>query len=409
MSELYLCSIIAYTIIDSVKLMAKLANIEQSKESIIRLIFKRCDVCVETKESGIKDKKYPEVVKKGWNGKNRVLYYKIPPGLNLEKVTNCIPTMNDYFQKEVHFKYLENRRKAHFSLTILSGNLLDRIECNVEEMLKTIKSKGKGLWIPIGYSRKGLELINLADDNSAHILQGGSTGGGKSTLMRLIMVILHMLHTPQELNLWLMDLKQGNEIKMVGRNPLLVTKKCDKKEEAESFLSELWNEVLRRYELFQEYDVTSIAEYNEIAEKRMPRIILIIDEYNKLEGKPFDNTRLLTKHITGDGRSAGVHVYLSTHRPTANLVDGTLKNNFPVVVAFRCNPISARVLLGEDEWKMAMRIDPEISGRALLSYTNQVLVQVPFLSIVDTKVIMAKYQKPSLQSASGNKSIIKTA
>ena len=270
------------------------------------------------------------------------------------------------------------------------------MEITINEITNAIKRKKKGLWIPLGYSRRGLELVNLADDNSAHILQGGSTGGGKSTLTKLIMVILHLVYTTGDVALWLMDLKQGNEIKLLGKNPLLVKNKCSNKEEAESFLGSLWNEVLRRYELFQEYDVTSIDEYNEIAEKRLPRILLIIDEYNKLEGKEYNTARLLAKHITGDGRSAGVHVYLSTHRPTANLVDGTLKNNFPVTVAFRCNPVSARVLLGEDEWQMSKKIDAEIAGRALFSYTDQILLQVPLLSNADTKYIMSNYQAATI-------------
>lgn len=270
-------------------------------------------------------------------------------------------------------------------------------EITIQEIVKAIKRKGKGLWVPVGYSREGLELINLANDNSCHILQGGSTGGGKSTLMKLIMVILHLVYTSKDVVLWILDMKHGNEMKMLGKNPSLAVNRCDSPDKAESFLRQLWAEVQRRYVLLNELDATGLDEYNEIAEEKLPRIFLVIDEFGKLEGKDYDKARLLVKHITGDGRAAGVHVYLSAHRPVATLVDGTLKNNFPVVIAFRSNPISARVLLGEDDWKMAKRIDPEISGRALLSHTHQVLIQVPFLSNPYAKKLMAKYQRPIVQ------------
>ena len=79
----------------------------------------------------------------------------------------------------------------------------------------------------------------------------------------------------------------------------------------------------------------------------------------------------------------------------ANLINGTMKNNFSAVVAFRCNAVSARVLLGKDEenYKAAGMIDPDVEGRALFSFKDQVLIQVPYIDNKMIKEIMSRYQK----------------
>lgn len=125
----------------------------------------------------------------------------------------------------------------------------------------------------------------------------------------------------------------------------------------------------------------------------IPHIVCFVDELTKLEGKEFKEAREKLSKVTGEGRASGVHMIISCHRPTANLVSGTMKNNIPAVVAFRCNPVSARVLLGEDEWESSMMIDKDIEGRALFKFKDEVLVQVPYIDDDMVTEIMAHYQK----------------
>jgi len=365
----------------------------------IMLSWKRNDVCTETKERG-KDyvtKEYPRLVEKTWKGHNRVLRYKIPTGLSHSKVIKSINDIEFDLKSEVLFKLLENDPKAHFSFTILSGHLLDLINyANEAEIKPEGKEFGKGLWIPLGWSRRGLEQLNLASSNSPHLMIGGATGGGKSILGRLILAALHMRYNRDACRLWLCDLKHGNGTARLGKNPLLVDRTISDSEEVEQMMDDLSVIISERYELFKEHECDDLAAYNEeYPEKRLPRIVVYFDELTKLEGKEYKVAREKMTKVTGESRGSGVHFIISCHRPTANLISGTMKNNFSAVVAFRCNAVSARVLLGEDpeDYKAAGMIDQDVEGRALFSFKDQVLIQVPFIDNKMIRDIMSNYQK----------------
>lgn len=361
--------------------------------------WKRNDVCVETKERG-KDhvvKEYPKLVSKGWNGHNRVFKYRIPNGLKHDKLIKSINDIEFNLKSEVLFKLLENDKKAHFSLTVLSGHLQDLINYTDE----ATKLKDKGLWIPVGWSRRGLEQLNLASNNSPHLMIGGGTGAGKSIYARLILACLHMRYTRDEVRLWLCDLKHGNDIDMLGDYPLLADKIIKGPEAVEATMDELAVIIGQRYELIKSHkgasDINSLNK--KYPAKKLPHIICFVDELTKLEGKEFRVAREKMSKNVGEGRAAGVHFIISCHRPTANLVSGTMKNNIPAVVAFRCNPVSARVLLGEDEWESSMMIDKDIEGRALFKHKDEVLVQIPYIDDNAIESIMSAYQKPQTTQA----------
>jgi hypothetical protein len=373
----------------------------------IMLSWKRNDVCVETKERG-KDyvtKEYPQLVSKGWNGHNRVLKYRIPTGLKHDKLIKSINDIEFDLKSEVLFKLLENDKKAHFSLTVLSGHLKDIIMYSDEAN----HLKGKGLWIPLGWSRRGLEQLDLASNNSPHLMIGGGTGAGKSILARLILTTLHIKYTRDEVRLWLCDLKHGNDTSMLGDDPTLVDRVIIGPEAVASTMDELSKIITERYELIKAHKGCSdIKSFNKMYhQEQIPHIICFVDELTKLEGKEFREAREKMSKVTGEGRASGVHMIISCHRPTANLVSGTMKNNIPAVVAFRCNPVSARVLLGEDEWESSMMIDKDIEGRALFKFKDEVLIQVPYIDDEAVGNIMVAYQKPQKAQADSPAKVVK--
>jgi len=365
----------------------------------IMLIWKRTNMCVETLERGKEHttKEYPKLTCKIKQGHNMLYKYRIPTGLSFEKLSQSVRVIEFDLKSEILVKILENEKKAHFSLKVLSGKLLDLIKySNEAEIAPEGKNLKKGLWIPIGWSRRGLEQLDLASSNSPHLMIGGSTGSGKSILGRLIMVCLHLRYSRDECRLWLCDLKHGNGTSMIGENPLLVDRTISKPEDIFNLLSDASIEIGKRYTLFRKYKCDDLEAFNEtFPDKRLPRIVIYIDEMSKIEGKEFRETRELMTKVTGESRGAGIHFIISLFRPIASTVSGTMKNNFSAVVAFRCNPTSARVLLGEDkeDYESAMSIDKDVEGRALFKFKDEVLIQVPFIDNKMVKDIMKDYQK----------------
>jgi S-DNA-T family DNA segregation ATPase FtsK/SpoIIIE len=89
----------------------------------------------------------------------------------------------------------------------------------------------------------------------------------------------------------------------------------------------------------------NIHEYNEIASRKLPFIMLVIDELaDILEGKAANDK--LGK-IVQKSRAAGVHVIAATQRPSVNIVSGSIKANFQARLSFRLpSEADSRTVLG---------------------------------------------------------------
>lgn len=353
-------------------------------EGKIALIFKRCDIAIECKESTIRKKLYPKLVKQGWEGNNKKFYFKLPAGMTYLDVISKMPNFWDGLNAEVIPKKLEGDYKSDFTLTVLSGHLKDMVEFNLEEMLKAIKHKKGELIIPIGISRRKFETVTLSSDKTSTMLIGGMIGSGKSTLIRQILVAIHLGYTPEEVELWLCDMKENVEFSIVG-NSKFVGNKVSSPFEALGFFQELLEVTQERYRILKNYNCTDINQFNKnYPHMFMKRILLLIDEYAMLEGskdpdenKYYSACRMLVKQIVAISRASGVHTLLSTQRPSNEVLEGTLKNNLSSTCGFRMkNEVSSRILI--DDPRLA-HIDPDKPGRCILRTDRDVYVQVPYI------------------------------
>lgn len=197
-----------------------------------------------------------------------------------------------------------------------------------------------------------------------HLLVAGATGKGKSVGMNVIINSLLYKKHPSELKLVLIDPK------MVEFYPY---RKLDKHylaqvEDAENAiitdtskvvetLNSLCVEMDDRYKLLQLAEVVKITDYNELIKKKklskaeghkyLPYIIVVIDEYADLlmtAGKEIENpiARLAQK-----ARAVGIHVIIATQRPSANIITGVIKGNFPARIAYKVTSnVDSNIILG---------------------------------------------------------------
>lgn len=192
-------------------------------------------------------------------------------------------------------------------------------------------------------------FINLED--APHVLIAGQTGSGKSTCMHSIISSLLFSRYANMLNLVLIDPKQVEFSKYDGLKYYLNDSTViTKNHEVPNMLYNICGEMDWRYSKFKEKGVNNIIGYNKSLEndvsQYLTRIVVIIDEMADLIlSNPQEITTLLVR-IAQMGRAAGIHLILSTQRPSREVLPGLLKANIPVKICFKVTTaINSRVIL----------------------------------------------------------------
>ena len=102
-----------------------------------------------------------------------------------------------------------------------------------------------------------------------------------------------------------------------------------------------------RYTLLNERGVRNLQEYNAVANEKLPYYVVVIDEYGDLilQSVGRDMERAICR-IAQKARAVGIHMIISTQRPDAKIVTGSIKANFPTRIAFRTTTgTDSRVIL----------------------------------------------------------------
>ena len=205
------------------------------------------------------------------------------------------------------------------------------------------------LWVLMGKDGAGVSRWECLDQ-MPHLLVAGTTGSGKSVFLNGLLASLLVRHTPGSLLLGIIDPKVV-EFAAYDRLPHLqgrgvatdMAGAIDLMSWAVALMEErLW--------LFRGVGVKSLADYNKTAEKILPRVVLVIDEFADLIMGADRKSGLMFKEmltrLAQKARAAGVHLVLATQKPIVKVVDSLLKGNIPARVAFRVtNEVESRVIL----------------------------------------------------------------
>lgn len=193
-------------------------------------------------------------------------------------------------------------------------------------------------------------MVDLA--KAPHMLVAGATGMGKSVGLNAIVTSLLYKKHPSELKIVMVDPKK---VEFSIYSPIENHFLARLEEEDEAIITDVQKVVKTlnslcammdsRYDLLKKAKVRNIKEYNEKFKKRelnpenghefMPYIVVIIDEYGDLIMTAGKEIELPICRIAQLARAVGIHMIIATQRPTANIITGTIKANFPARIAFR--------------------------------------------------------------------------
>lgn len=250
------------------------------------------------------------------------------------------------------------------------------------------------LAIPVGISRQGLVILKLFRDEEFALLVAGMPGWGKSVFLRQALTSVVLAYEPDQVELYLIDMKRGVEFSPFHHVPHTRAWAGDLPG-ARRVLAGVLNELNRRAGLIEGASVTNITEYNKVRPKgQLPHIILAVDEYGSLGTGEKDTVT----EICQKGRFAGVHPVLCTQRPTTDVLPGQTKALLPCIICFRMSSkANSRYVLG-DECSEAAYL--EVQGRAVFQRGDWPR-EVQVMNLQQTEARRLICQKYPVTSAAG--------
>ncbi len=184
-----------------------------------------------------------------------------------------------------------------------------------------------------------------------HMLIAGTTGSGKSVCMNSIIISLLYKASPDDVKLIMIDPKMV-ELGIYNSIPhLLIPVVTDPKKAAGS-LQWAVTEMMRRYKAMSDAGVRDLESYNSIMDnqedngKRLPQVVVIIDELADLMLVAAKEVEESICRIAQMGRAAGIHLVIATQRPSADVITGLMKANIPSRIAFAvASAMESRIIL----------------------------------------------------------------
>ncbi len=184
----------------------------------------------------------------------------------------------------------------------------------------------------VGVGVEGPIVLDLAADGP-HALLAGTTGAGKSEFLRTWVLAMAQATSPEDLNLVLLDYKGGGAFDACAQLPHTAAVVTD----LDPYLGQralrgLTAELRRRELLLRDAEASDLSAFRKLG-RRMPRLVLVVDEFATLASELPDVLDALID-VAQRGRSLGLHLVLATQRP-AGVLDAKIRANTNLRVALR--------------------------------------------------------------------------
>ncbi len=181
-------------------------------------------------------------------------------------------------------------------------------------------------------------------DKMPHLLIAGATGSGKSIMIHTLLISLLYKNSPEMLKLILIDPKRV-ELSVYDGIPHLMAPVITENKKAIGVLRWAIQEMDRRYELLLQAGARDIKSYNK-SEFKIPYLLIVIDELADLMtsyGREVEGSII---RLTQMSRATGIHLVVSTQRPSVEVITGLIKANITSRIALQvASQVDSRTIL----------------------------------------------------------------
>jgi DNA segregation ATPase FtsK/SpoIIIE, S-DNA-T family len=300
--------------------------------------------------------------------------FTLPNGLDPKLLQKNYYVFEQYFGQNIE---LDGDIKR-FTLTINNKTLPKELTYNYAK----IEPELEGIEMPIvcGKDSAGNWMVYDAI-TEPNCLVSGEPGAGKSTQLRSILATLIQRKTPDELHIYLGDLKMSEFF--LFKDVEHVKSVCVYPEDMARMLKHIHGELKRRGELLNKHRVTHITKVPE----KTPFILLAIDEIVMIMDDREMKKQLV--QIVSLGRALGIYCILSLQRPSHDILDTKIRGLLTVRMGFRTTDASNSKIIGTPG---SEKISKQTPGRFLIKRDELTELQAPYLTEEKADKILAAYR-----------------
>lgn len=348
--------------------------------------------------SGIQTVKFDTVVLQPEAIYLRINVRRIPRGVSLLALMdpNVLTDLSMACQRKVIGHY-DERVGPFYVVERATGVRGVPIHVQYSDMVEDFPTSADELTIPLGMTTNSRKVYRSLK-SMPHILVAGTTGGGKSNFLNVMLCSFIMRNGPESLQMILVDMKGGMEMGFYEDIPHLypIAKIFDKldgdfdlenglvggivtdRELVPPILNWLMKECNRRMSVLREAGHKDIDKYNGKRKRKLPRILLLIDELAQIRlirkiGTDVDE---LLSSIAAIGRAVGVHLVIATQTPKREVISTLIKANLPAKFATNCaNNVQSELII--DNGNAA---GLNVPGRGVYQCGEELLIQAPYIS-----------------------------
>ncbi|MBM7690361.1 type VII secretion protein EssC [Enterococcus ureilyticus] len=219
-------------------------------------------------------------------------------------------------------------------------------------------------------SMQAQNTLRLNMTQEGHMTVFSSPGYGKSTFMQTVVMDLARVHSPERLNVYLLDFGTNGLLPLKKLPHVADTMSIDEEEKIEKFARRINDELKRRKKLLSEFSVASLDMYERASGKEEPIILILLDGFEGLKDAKFNE--ILEKVITQvarEGAGIGVHLLLSAGRQ--NSLKAILSSNIKTQIVLKMiDDSEPRAIVG----RTTLTID-DLPGRGLIKLEEPELFQ----------------------------------